>query len=364
MSKPVSHPKPVTPPKPDFDWQNIGFQYRDLNGYMKYIWTAEKGWDKGTYETDPYLKVHMCATGLNYGQQCFEGLKAFRDSEGRVRIFRPQVNAERMIRSAEKGFMPHVPVDLFLDGVRRAVEANLEYVPPRDSDGSLYIRPLLFASGPFIGMGAPNEFTFVVFVMPVGSFYKNGVKPVDALVVEDFDRSAPKGTGSTKMGGNYAHTFGPMLKAKKAGFDLTLHLDAKTHTLIDEFSTSNFIGLTPLDANGVRTLVTPDSESILRSVTRLSLEDIALKLGWKVEERAVSFKEVEEGKFEEVAACGTAAIITPVKKIVRGDKVILIGGGKQTQIGEGFNQLYKEYRGIQTGDLKDTFGWMWPAEGL
>ncbi|CAO0798521.1 unnamed protein product [Mucor circinelloides] len=360
----MSATKPVTPPSSTFDFSSMGFQYRDINGYVKYTWTEENGWDKGTMEKDPMLNVHMCATGLNYGQQCFEGMKAFRDAEGRVRIFRPYVNAARMARSADMAFMPTIPEDVFVEGVRRCVEANLEYVPPKETGGSLYIRPLLFGSGPYIGMGAAPEFTFVVFAMPVGSFYTGGVKPVDAIVIEDFDRSAPNGTGGSKLGGNYAPTFGPIMKAKKAGYALTLHLDSKTHNYIDEFSTSNFVALTYPDANGVRTFVTPDSNSILRSVTRLSLEDIAQKLGWKVEERAVALKEVEEGKFEEVAACGTAAIITPVKKIVRGDQTILIGSGEQTEIGEGFKKLYDEYRGIQGGDIEDSFGWMWPKEGL
>ncbi|KAI8365529.1 branched-chain amino acid aminotransferase [Blakeslea trispora] len=356
--------KPITPASKTFDFSSMGFQYRDLNGFVKYTWTLEKGWDSGVMETNPYLNVHMCATGLNYGQQCFEGLKAFRDTEGRVRIFRPQANAARMVHSAEIGFMPNVPEEVFMEGVRRCVEANLEYVPPKESGGSLYIRPLLFGSGPYIGMGPAEEFTFVVFAMPVGSFYTGGVKPVDAIVIEDFDRSAPNGTGSAKLGGNYAPTFSHVMKAKKAGYALTLHLDAKTHTQIDEFSTSNFVALTYPDANGVRTFVTPNSNSILRSVTRLSLEDIARKLGWKVEERAVALKEVEEGVFEEVAACGTAAIITPVKKIVRGDQTIIIGSGNQTDIGEGFKKLFDEYRGIQSGEIEDTFGWMWPQEGL
>lgn len=360
----MSATKPVTPASSTFDFSSMGFQYRDINGYVKYTWTEETGWSKGTMEKDAMLQVHMCATGLNYGQQCFEGMKAFRDAEGRVRIFRPYVNAARMARSADMAFMPTIPEDLFVEGVRRCVEANLEYVPPKETGGSLYIRPLLFGSGPYIGMGAAPEFTFVVFAMPVGSFYTGGVQPVDAIVIEDFDRSAPNGTGGAKLGGNYAPTFGPIMKAKKAGYALTLHLDSKTHTNIDEFSTSNFVALTYPDANGVRTFVTPDSNSILRSVTRLSLEDIAKKLGWKVEERTVALKEVEEGKFEEVAACGTAAIITPVKKIVRGDQTILIGSGEQSEIGEGFKKLYDEYRGIQGGDIEDTFGWMWPKEGL
>ncbi|KAI8991823.1 branched-chain amino acid aminotransferase [Mycotypha africana] len=356
--------KAATLPSTTFDFSTMGFQYRDINGYVKYTWTEESGWDKGTMETNPMLNVHMCATGLNYGQQCFEGMKAFRDSENRVRIFRPYINAARMNRSADMAFMPNIPEELFVEAVRRCVEANLEYVPPKETGGSLYIRPLLFGSGPYIGMGAAPEFTFIVFAMPVGAFYTGGVKPVDAIVIEDFDRSAPNGTGGTKLGGNYAPTFSHIMKAKKDGYALTLHLDSKTHTYIDEFSTSNFVALTYPDDKGVRTFVTPDSNSILRSVTRLSLEDIAIKLGWKVEERPITFAEVVEGKFAEVAACGTAAIITPVKKIVRGDQTIRIGTEEQTDLGEGFKRLYNEYRGIQSGEIEDTFEWMWPKEGL
>ncbi|KAI8388811.1 branched-chain amino acid aminotransferase [Radiomyces spectabilis] len=354
----------VQAPTDKLDWANIGFQFRDLNGYMKYTWTEENGWDKGTFEKDSYLKVHMCAPGLHYGQQCFEGLKAFRDDDDHVRIFRPRMNAERMMRSADMAYMPRVPVEVFEEAVRRTVEGNLEYVPPKASGGSMYLRPVLFGSGPCIGMDAAPEFTFVVFGMPVGNYYKDGVKPVDAWVIEDFDRTAPNGTGATKVGGNYAPTFGPMKEAKKRGYPITLHLDSKTHTYIDEFSTSNFVALTAPDVNGRRTFVTPDSSTILASVTRLSLEDIAKKLGWQVERRPVKFEELEQGHFAEVAACGTAAIITPVKKFVRGDKVINIGSGDQQEIGEGFAQLYKEYRGIQGGDIEDTFGWMWPKEGL
>ncbi|CAO3703281.1 unnamed protein product [Rhizopus stolonifer] len=236
--------KPVTPPSSEIDWTTMGFQYRDLNGFMRYTWTEENGWDQGKFETNPKLDIHMCATGLNYGQQCFEGLKAFRDDQGRVRVFRPQDNAQRMMHSADVGYMPRVPEEIFLEGVRKTVDANLAFVPPKETGGALYIRPLLFGSGPFIGMGPAPEFTFVVFAMPVGPYYTGGVKPVDAIIVEDFDRSAPNGTGSAKLGGNYAPTFGPLFKAKKQGYQLTLHLDSKTHTMIDEFSTSNFVALT------------------------------------------------------------------------------------------------------------------------
>ncbi|KAI9303128.1 branched-chain amino acid aminotransferase [Cunninghamella echinulata] len=356
----------VVPPSDKIDWANVGFQYRDTNGYIKYTWTKEKGWDNGVFETDPFFKIHICATGLNYGQECFEGLKAFRDSDNKVRIFRPSVNAERMQRSADMAYMPRVPVEIFETAVKRMVEANLEFVPPKESGGSMYIRPLLFGSGPFIGMGPAPEFTFLVFGMPVGNYYKDGVKPVDAYVIEDFDRTAPRGTGATKVGGNYAPTFKPMHDAKELGFPITLHLDSKTNTYIDEFSTSNFVALThPDPVTGKIKFVTPDANTVLRSVTRLSLEDIASqKLGWEIEERQVKFEELEQNKFAEVAAVGTAAILTPIKKVVRGDKTILIGDGNQTEIGSGFAQLYKIYRGIQSGDIEDSFNWMWPAEGL
>ncbi|CDS09795.1 hypothetical protein LRAMOSA02472 [Lichtheimia ramosa] len=344
------------------DWNNLGFQYRETNGYIKYTWTPEKGWDQGSWETDSLMKVHVCASGLHYGQQCFEGLKAFKTKDGRVRVFRPQANASRMRRSASAAFMPEVPEELFMEAIHKVVSKNVDYVPPAETGGSLYLRPLIFGSGAMIGMGMAPEYTFLVFGTPVGSYYTSGVKAVDAYVVEDYDRTAPLGMGSYKLGGNYAPTFGPMKKAAEKGFAITLHLDAKTHTYIDEFSTSNFAALTAPDENGIRTFVTPNSSSILRSVTRMSLEDIVTKLGWKVEERPIKFSELEEGKFEEVAAVGTAVIITPVKSITRGDQVIKVG--KDENIGKGFKTLYDYYRGLQKGEIEDSFGWLWPQEGL
>ncbi|KAJ2958633.1 hypothetical protein NQZ79_g5818 [Umbelopsis isabellina] len=353
---------PTVPPSDKIDWDNIGFQYRDINGYAKYTWTPENGWDQGSLETNPYLSVHMCATGINYGQECFEGLKAFRAKDGRIRVFRPQENAKRMNRSADMASMPEVPEHIFLEGIKKTVEANLEFVPPYGSGGSLYIRPLLFGSGPMIGLSPAPEFTFIVFGVPVGNYYKDGVKPVDALVIEDFDRSAPMGTGATKLGGNYAPVFKPTDAAKRKGYPITLHLDSKTRTYVDEFSTSNFVGL--INKDGKTSFVTPNAQTILRSVTRISLVEIARDLGWEIEERDIAFTEIEQGKFDEVAACGTAAVITPVKKIARGDKVYAIGSGEQTEIGQGFDILYRTYRAIQNGDVEDTKGWMWPSQGF
>ncbi|KAI9319042.1 branched-chain amino acid aminotransferase [Dichotomocladium elegans] len=344
------------------DWDNIGFQYRETNGYTKYTWTIENGWDNGTFEKGSHMNIHICASGLHYGQQCFEGLKAFKTKDGRVRVFRPQENAARMRRSAVAAYMPEVPEEIFLEAIHRTVSNNIDYVPPAETGGSFYIRPVLFGSGAMIGMDRAPEYTFLVFGTPVGNYYKNGIKAVDALVMEEIDRAAPLGTGSYKLGGNYAPTFGPMKKAIAQGYVITLHLDSKTHTYIDEFSTSNFAALTKPDANGIRTLVTPNSASILRSVTRISLVDIARKLGWKVEERPILFSEVEEGKFDEVAAVGTAVVITPVKSITRGDKIIKVGNSEN--MGEGFQTLFDYYRGIQKGDIEDSFGWLWPKDGF
>ncbi|RUS17571.1 branched-chain amino acid aminotransferase [Endogone sp. FLAS-F59071] len=355
---------PTTPPLDNIDWSSLGFEFRNTNGYVRYTWT-EGEWDEGVWETDPYLKVHIASTGLNYGQDCFEGLKAFRCKDGRIRIFRPQANAARMIDSANLASMVPVPSDLFIEAVRRAVVGNLEFVPPYGSGGSLYIRPLLVGNGPMLTLLPAPVFSFVVFVVPVGSYYKSGAEPVDALVVEDFDRTAPRGTGSAKLGGNYAPVFLPTKKAKERGYPITLHLDSATRTYIDEFSTSNFIGLLPADpVTGVPTFVTPNSPSILRSVTRLSLAVLARRLGWQVEERAVLFSELEEGKFAEAAACGTAAIITPVKRIVRGEKEILVGGKATDKIGPGLERLLNMYKAVQVGEAEDTDGWMWPTEGL
>ncbi|OZJ03086.1 hypothetical protein BZG36_03900 [Bifiguratus adelaidae] len=352
-----------TPPTTSIDWKNLGFEVHQTNGYVKYTWREDQGWDQGTWETDPYLKVHMSSPGLNYGQECFEGLKAFRGKDGRVRIFRPQENARRMVMSATMTSMTPVPEELFLEGVKRCVQNNLEFVPPADCGGSFYIRPLLFGNGAMIALGPAPEYIFVVFGTPVGNLYRGGAKPVDAWVIEDLDRSAPRGTGAAKLGGNYAPIFLPTKNAKERGYPITLHLDSATRSYIDEFSTSNFVAVSQPDSSKQPTLVTPNSPSILRSITRISLFDLAKSFGWGIEERPIAFAEVAENKFTEAAACGTAAVITPVKKIVKGTNEYTVGEGRDT-IGPCLERLYTVYRGIQNGDIEDTFGWMWPAEGF
>ena len=244
--------------------------------------------------------------------------------------------------------MPPIPVDMFIDAVDKVVRANEEYVPPYGTGGSLYLRPLLIGTGPQIGVAPAKEYTFMVMVMPVGAYYKGGLKPVRAVILDDWDRAAPNGMGDVKVGGNYAASLYAHEKAKHDGWPVELYLDAKTHKYVEEFSTSNFIGIT---RDG--TYVTPDSNSILPSITNMSLKQCAADLGWKVECRPVPYEEIRE--FAEVAACGTAVVITPVWEITRGEDVIKISD-KDT-VGEHLQKLYDTVQGIQYGLLEDVHGW-------
>ncbi|KAK4054401.1 hypothetical protein OIV83_000895 [Microbotryomycetes sp. JL201] len=365
-------PKQVAPSS-TFDWSNLAFNLYDTHGYAKATYNVEGGWGPVEWVKEPYLKLHVGSVALNYGASAFEGLKAFRHPDGHVRIFRPKDNAARLQHSADVLSMPAVPEDLFLEAVHLAVARNMDLVPshaPHASNGSMYIRPLLFASGENLILNPPDEFTFLVYVTPTGSLYGTaGTKApaVDAFVIEDFDRAAPKGTGHSKAGGNYAPTFKHTALAKKAGYGITLHLDSKTRTHIDEFSTSNFLAILKRDSpSSERTLVVPTSPSILASVTTKAIIQIAQDLGWNVERRPVPFKEVVDGKYEEVAACGTAAALTPVRSITyhtspEEKSKVPIGNGETA--GEGFLQILAELTGIQSGVRDDKHAWCWPQEG-
>ncbi len=381
----------ATAPSQSVDWNKLGFKEREVNGTVRVTW-KDGQWGNITISKDSHLNVHAAAPCLNYGQQAFEGIKAFRNATGSVRIFRPQENWSRMNLSARMASMPELPKELFLEAVKVAVALNLEYVPPykkNASGGALYIRPLLLATGPSLILGSPDEFTFVVWVTPVGSLYGSGaeIPAVDGLVLDTFDRTAPMGTGHTKLGGNYAPVFGPTANAKKQGYPITLHLDSATHTYIDEFSTSNALAI--LKEGDQTTLVVPESTSILRSVTKLSVVEIAEKLcGWKVDLRQVAFEELKENKFAEFMAAGTAAGITPVKSMSYNshkpelvqqeklspegpkytfpadNKVIRIDFGDGKTAGECSQRLFNELTSYQCGDQEDKFGWLWPAEGV
>ncbi|CEM06352.1 unnamed protein product [Vitrella brassicaformis CCMP3155] len=338
----------------NLDWEALRFEYLPTDGYCVYRYTAEKGWDDGRMEQEPYISLHVGATALHYGQAAFEGLKAFHCKDGKVRMFRPLDNARRLQRSAERLMMPPVPENIFIYACRQAVLANLAYVPPYGTGGSLYLRPVLIGSSPRIGVQPAEEYTFFVMVIPVGDYYKGGLQPVSAWVVEGYDRAAPQGVGAYKVAGNYAADLLPNSIGKSKGFPIALYLDAKENRYIDEFSTSNFIAVTQ-DGN---TYVTPESPSILPSITNLSLMELAKDEGLDTQRRPVPIEEV--GSFSEVAACGTAVIITPIDRIVHKDKTYVVRGPDGRPVGPVFERLYRRVRGIQYGEEADKFGWMVP----
>ncbi|GAA6008982.1 hypothetical protein JCM11491_005702, partial [Sporobolomyces phaffii] len=309
----------VVLPDPNFDWDKLAFDLYPTNGYVKHEYKDGK-WGPAEWVKEPYLQLHVGSVALNYGVSCFEGCKAFRHPDSHVRVFRPDQNAARMQHSGEIICIPEVPEQTFLDAVALAVGRNLHLVPEHRAyaaNGSMYVRPLLFASGAQLALAPPSEFTFLVYVTPTGSLYGSagGKAPaVDALVLHLFDRAAPLGTGSAKLAGNYAPVLKHQGQAKKDGYAITLHLDSKTRSYIDEFSTSNFLAIKkPAAPDAVPTLVVPTSPSILKSVTTKSIIAIAESFGWTVEPRPIPFSEVVDGHFDEVMACGTAAAITPIR---------------------------------------------------
>ena len=294
------------------------------------------------------------APGLNYGVQCYEGMKAFRLPDGSISVFRPDQNALRMQRSAEFISVPPVPKEHFIECVNLAVGMSAEFVPPHETGAAMYIRPLLFGSSAQLGLSPPDEYTFVVFVMPTGVYH--GVHAVDALILEDFDRAAPEGTGSAKVGGNYAPVLRHSDKARNQGFGITLHLDSKTRSEIDEFSTSGFLGVRK-DGDKT-TIVVPDSKNVIKSVTSESACQIAKDIfGYSVERRRIEYGELPQ--FTEVMAAGTAASLVPIKSITmqsRGDK-FEYPVNEKLEPGPVCEQLLSTLKGIQMGKVKDQFGW-------
>lgn len=329
------------------DWKNLGFTYMETNGHVQYVW-RNGAWSEGALVPSPYLSIHMAATALHYGQSAFEGLKAFRRQDGKVSLFRPHENAKRMGATARRICMAEVPEDLFVRACQRAVQANIEFVPPYGTGGALYVRPLLFGSSPQIGVAPAEEYTFLVLVTPVGPYYKGGLQSVKAIVLDHYDRAAPLGTGHIKVAGNYAVSLYPHLEAKQAGYPVELYLDAKEHKWIEEFATSNFIAIT----NDGK-YVTVKSASILPSITNLTLQQIAQDHDIPVEVRPVAFEEVTE--FAEVAACGTAVVITPVHQIERAGRVYKTG--PDAGCGPVLEKLFRTVQGIQYGELPDVHGW-------
>ena len=331
----------------NIQWDKLKFEFMPTRSNIRFHY-ANGQWDEGRLTGDYNISLSVAANVLHYGQAIFEGMKAFCGKDGKVRVFRPQANAKRLNSSARQLVMPEFPEDRFVEAVQKVVRDNIDFVPPYGTGGSLYIRPVMFGTSPQIGVNASMEYELVIMVMPVGPYYKDGIKPVDAMVSVDFDRAAPKGTGHIKAAGNYAASLLSSKKAKEQHYPIVLFLDPASHTYVDEFSTSNFLAITK-DGKYVTTL----SDSILPSVTNDSLLTVAADLGMPVERRKVNVAELDD--FAEVAACGTAVVVTPVGKIVYGDKVIDYGW---TEIGPQLKKLYDRMTGIQYAEYPDTHNWL------
>ena len=307
-------------------------------------------WGDLEVSTSEYIDIHIAATGLHYGQEAFEGLKAYMGKDGKIRLFRWEENAKRFILSADGILMAQFPVEKFREAIFKVVKLNKKFIPPYGSGASLYIRPLLYGSGAEVGVKPASEYTFIVFVTPVGPYFKGGIKPVNMLICRDFDRAAPKGTGIFKVGGNYAASLRAGMAAKEGGFASAIFLDAKEKKYIDECGPANFFGIKN------NTYITPKSESILKSITNMSLIEAAESLGIKTERRQVPVEELAE--FSEAGACGTAAVISPIAKIVDPDRNKIYEYCKDGKPGPLTMKLYNKLVSIQYGDAPDEFGWI------
>ena len=335
--------------KKDIDWNNLGFGYVKTD--KRYVSNFKDGaWDDGALIDDDMITISECACVLQYAQTVFEGLKAYTTEDGRVVCFRPDLNASRLADSASRLEMPVFPEDRFVDAIAKVVEANIDYVPPYGSGATLYIRPYMFGSDAIIGVKPANEYQFRVFTTPVGPYFKGGAKPI-TIRVSDFDRAAPHGTGHIKAGLNYAMSLHAIVDAHQKGFDENVYLDAASRTKIEETGGANLIFITK-DGK----FVTPKSNSILPSITRRSLEVVAKDyLGMEVEEREVYLDEVKD--FAECGLCGTAAVISPVGKIVDHGKEICFPSGME-QMGPKTKELYDTLTGIQMGRIEAPEGWI------
>lgn len=333
----------------NIDWQNLGFGYIQTD--KRFVANYKNGeWDNGSLIDDANIVMNECACVLQYAQTCFEGLKAYTTKDGHIVTFRPDLNADRLISSCERLEMPTFPKDKFIDAVTQVVEANADYVPPYGSGATLYLRPYMFGINSVIGVKPAEEYQFRLFATPVGPYFKGGVKPL-TIKVSDFDRAAPHGTGNIKAGANYAMSLHAIVTAHNEGFDENMYLDASTRTKVEETGGANFLFITKDNK-----VVTPKSDSILPSITRRSLMVVAKDyLGLEVEEREVLFEEVKD--FAECGLCGTAAVISPVGKIVDHGKEICLPSG-MNDMGPITKKLYETLTGIQMGEIEAPEGWI------
>ena len=333
----------------ELNWSNLSFSYlpTDCNIRCSY---KDGEWGELRKHTDVYMNMHIAATCLHYGQECFEGLKAFRGQDGKIRVFRMEDNAKRMQSSCEGILMAKFPIDKFKEAIKLVVKENKRFVPPYESGASLYIRPLIIGTSAQVGVNPSKEYEFILFVTPVGPYFKGGFQTTPFVILREFDRTAPLGTGKYKVGGNYAASLVAVDKAHNMGYSNVFYLDPKEKKYIDECGAANFFGIKN------NTYVTPKSSSILPSITNDSLMTLAKELGLKVEQRPVP--EEELASFEEAGACGTAAVISPIQRIddvEMGKSYVFSPDGQPGKVCE---KLYNKLRAIQYGDEADKYGWI------
>ncbi|ARU64578.1 branched chain amino acid aminotransferase [Histophilus somni] len=336
----------------NIDWENLGFSY--IKTDYRYIAYWKNGaWSKGELTQDNVLHISEGSTALHYGQQCFEGLKAYRCKDGSINLFRPEQNALRMQKSCQRLLMPEIPVEMFVDACKQVVKANADWLGPYGSGATLYLRPFLIGVGDNIGVSPAPEYIFSIFCCPVGAYFKGGMKPTN-FIVSDYDRAAPQGTGAAKVGGNYAASLYPGKMAKTRHFADCIYLDPTTHKKIEEVGSANFFGITKDNK-----FITPLSPSILPSITKYSLLYLAKeRLGMEVIEGDVYIDQLDQ--FKEAGACGTAAVITPIGGIQYGDHFHVFYS--ETDVGEITTKLYNELVGIQFGDVDAPEGWIVKVE--
>ena len=331
------------------DWSNLGFGYFPTDYNVRCYYRDGK-WGELEVSSETTINIHMAATCLHYGQEAFEGMKAFRGKDGEVRLFRAEENAKRMRRSCEGIMMAPMPEELFLQAIDLVVKKNMDYVPPYESGASLYIRPIIIGLGEQVGVKPANEYLFLVFVSPVGPYFKEGFKPTAMAIMRGYDRAAPLGTGTFKVGGNYAASLKSGMIAHEKGYSAVIYLDAKEKKYIDECGPANFFGIKG------NSYITPESTSILPSITNMSLTQIAKDLGMTVERRHVPEEELAE--FEEAGACGTAAVISPISHIDDLDTGKVYTYSTNGEAGPKSTKLYNTLRAIQYGDIEDKHGWV------
>ncbi|MFR9165528.1 MAG: branched-chain amino acid aminotransferase [Dysgonomonas sp.] len=331
------------------DWGKLSFGYMKTD-YNVRIWFKDGKWGEIETSDSENINLHMAATCLHYGQEAFEGLKAFKGKDGKVRIFRMRENALRLASSCRGILMQELPAELFEEAVIKAVKLNERFIPPYESGCSLYIRPLLIGTSPQVGVKAAKEYLFVVFVTPVGPYFKEGFKPTPVVIMRSYDRAAPHGTGTFKVGGNYAASLVAGEKAHEMGYAAVLYLDAKEKKYLDECGPANFFGIKN------NTYITPKSSSILPSITNKSLMQLAEEMGMKVERRQIP--EEELSTFEEAGECGTAAVISPISRIddIEENKSYIFS--EDGKAGVVCTKLYNKLRAIQYGDEPDKYGWV------